>query len=281
VTIANTEGAKFWSEMAPTWVTMEEDLEQISGYAGELAMERLAPQPGERLLDIGCGTGRTTLALARRVAPGGKAVGLDIAEGMLAHARRQAEEHAVGEVEFRQGDAQVEDLGEASFDGAYSRFGVMFFADPVTAFANIRRALRRDGRLSFVCWQAVLQNEWMLVPAGAAISATGATPEMPGPDEPGPFAFADAERLASILGSAEFRDVAIEQVNDSVLTAEADIAKFAVRSSGVGMVRELLRDADDEKRQIVLRAIEEAMRSRLDEGVVRLSRGFHVVTAVA
>jgi len=113
--------------------------------------------------------------------------GVDISAEMLARARERAARLHVGNAEFVHADVQVHDLGEASFDAAYSRFGVMFFADPVAAFGNIRRALRPGGLLSFTCWQSVFEDEWMLIPGAAVAEVTGALPPMPGPDEPGPF----------------------------------------------------------------------------------------------
>ena len=171
MTFANTDAAEFWAGMAPTWVELEDQLEQVGGGPGEWAMDRLSLGPGALVLDVGCGTGRTTLALARRVAPGGQAVGVDISDEMLMRAQEHAEAAGTENVSFVHADAQVHDLGDAAFDAAYSRFGVMFFADPVAAFGNIRRALKPGGSLGFVCWQSVFDNEWMLVPGAAAMAA--------------------------------------------------------------------------------------------------------------
>lgn len=281
MTFANTEAAEFWSEMAPTWRELEDHLEDVAGPPGRWAMERLALRPGHQVLDVGCGTGRTTRALAGQVAPGGRAVGLDIAAGMLTTAREHASAAGVDNAEFVNGDAQVHDLGAGVFDAAYSRFGVMFFSDPVAAFANIRRALRAGGRLSFVCWQSGLQNEWMLIPGAAAMSVTGASPPMPGPEEPGPFSLADPARVRSILEAAGFREVEVEARNDAVVTEADRIPQVARNSIRAGMARELLRDADDAKRQLVLEAVEAAMRARLEDGELRASRGVHLVTATA
>src|SRR6202035_404031 len=116
MTLANSEAAEFWAEMAPTWVEVEDQLEQVSGEPGRLAMDRLGLESGQAVVDLGCGTGRTTLELARRVGPGGRAVGVDIAAGMVARARDHAAEAGVDNVEFIQGDVQAHDLGEGRFD---------------------------------------------------------------------------------------------------------------------------------------------------------------------
>src|SRR5437588_246525 len=177
--MANDEQAGFWSAMASTWVELEDRLEEVAGPPGRMAMELLALRPGQRVVDLGCGTGRTTVELASRVSPGGEAVGVDIAPGMLDRGRERAKGLGLANVDFRQADVQVHDLGEGAFDAAYSRFGVMFFRDPAAAFGNVRRALRPGAILSFVCWQTVFDNEWMLIPGAAAMSVLGGVPPVP------------------------------------------------------------------------------------------------------
>jgi len=189
VAFANTEQAEFWSQIAPMWIELQDRMEETGGLPGRLAMDRLDLRAGQRVVDLGCGAGRTTLELASRVLPGGEAVGVDISAEMLAAGRERAAQLGAGNVEFAHADVQVSDLGQARFDAAYSRFGVMFFADPVAAFANVRRALRPGAVLSFVCWQGLFDNEWMLIPA-AAVSSTarvrsGSASEN-GPGSPGP-----------------------------------------------------------------------------------------------
>ena len=281
MTFANAEAAEFWSEMAPTWLELEDRLDEVAGPPGQWAMERLGLASGERVLDIGCGLGRTSRALAGAVGPEGHVVGLDISEGMLRAARDHAARAGVTNVEFVHGDAQVHDLGAARFDAAYSRFGVMFFADPVAAFTNIHRSIRPGGRISFVCWQSGLENEWALVPAAAAMAALGATPQMPGPDEPGPFSLADPGRVRSILAGAGFSSVEVDQRNDLAVTKEADIPQVARTSIKVGGVRALLQDADEATTRRVVDAIEEAMRARVEGGEMKAKRGVNVVSAVA
>jgi SAM-dependent methyltransferase len=207
--VANTGQAEFWSELAPTWLAPEDQLEEVGGPPGTLAMDRLGLLPGQRVVDLGCGPGRTTLELAARVGPGGQAVGVDISAEMLAGGRERAARLGAGNVEFVHADAQMHDFGQARFDAAYSRFGVMFFSDPVAAFANVRRALRPGAALSFVCWQGVVDNEWMLIPGAAAAEVTGTLPPMPGPDEPGPFSLADPARVRAVLGAAGFGSIAV------------------------------------------------------------------------
>ena len=281
MTFANIEQAELWSQLAPTWLENEDQLEEVAGLPGQLAMDRLELLPGQRVVDLGCGSGRTTLELASRVGPGGEVVGVDIAAPMLARGRERAARLGAGNIEFLHADVQVHDLGEARFDAAYSRFGVMFFADPVAAFANVRRALRPGGVLSFVCWQSVFDNEWMLVPGAAVATVTGSLPPMPGPGEPGPFSLADPDRARAVLDAAGFDSVAVAPHADHVVISEERIPEIAVSSIRVGGVREALRDADDHTRERALAAIEEALRARLQDGQVRASRGVLLVTGSA
>src|SRR5215470_7595415 len=187
---------------------------------------------------------------------------------MLARARERAARLHVGNAEFVHADVQVHDLGEASFDAAYSRFGVMFVADPVAAFGNIRRALRPGGLLSFTCWQSVFEDEWMLIPGAAVAGVTGSLPPMPGPDEPSPFSLADPARANAVLEAAGFGSVAVVPHADQVVNSEDGIPEAVTASVRVGAVREALREADDQTRQRALAAIDEALRARLQDGEV-------------
>ena len=277
----NVEQAEFWSGLTPTWIELEDQLEELGGPPGELAMDRLGPLTGRRVIDLGCGSGRTTLELASRTGPSGAAVGVDISAGFLARARERAAQAGARNVEFVHADVQVHDLGEDRFDAAYSRFGVMFFADPVAAFANVRRALKPGAILSFACWQSVFANEWGLIPGAAVMTVTGSLPPMPGPDEPGPFSLADPDRVRAILDAAGYSSVAIAPHADHIVIAEGRIPEIALTSTRVGGVREALRDSDEQTRARALAAIEDALRARVQDGEVRASRGVLLVTATA
>lgn len=276
---ANEQQKVFWSGMAPTWVELESLLEQVSGAPGRLAMGRLDPRPGQHLLDLGCGAGSTTRDLARLVAPGGSVLGVDIAPGMVDGARRRSDTEGIVNVEFLCADAQDHDLGEARFDGAYSRFGVMFFEDPVAAFANVRRVLRPGAPLVFVCWQTVFDNEWMLLPGAAAMSVLGPLP-VAAPGEPGPFSLADPDRLHEVLGEAGFTSVDIESHHDAVVLSAEGLAAQVTSSMEIMARREALAKADEPTRAQVRAAVEAAFAERVQDGALRLSRGFHVVHAV-
>ena len=205
---ANAAMTDYWNASAgETWARFQNQLDRQLAPLGAEAMRRLPLRPGDRVLDIGCGCGETTLALAAAVGSAGSALGVDVSRPMLEVARaRAANAPAAG---FLEGDAQTADLPPPLFDAAFSRFGVMFFNDPPAAFANIRRALKPGAPLAFVCWRPFVDNPWMRDPMAAA---QGLLPPQSPPDPlaPGPFAFADADRVRSILTAAGFSAVAIE-----------------------------------------------------------------------
>ena len=167
---------------------------------------------GDRVLDIGCGTGRTTRDAARS-AGNGRALGVDVSAAMITRARELARAERVHNVAFEQGDAQVYGFAEGGFDLAISRFGTMFFADPVAAFANIAVALRPAGRLVMLVWQEHEDNQWSVVIEGA-LGAVG----LPVPARQGrePFSLADQGTVAAILGGAGFGEVAFSEVHQPV-----------------------------------------------------------------
>jgi SAM-dependent methyltransferase len=281
MTFANTEQAEFWAARASSWMSLESHHEQVIGPAGRMAMDRLDPQPGQHIVDLGCGTGQTTLALAGRVAPDGWSLGVDIAAALLERARQHATAAGLDNIDFQHLDVQSSDLGHARFDGAFSRFGVMFFADPGAAYATIHRSLKPQAVLSFVCWQAVTSNEWMSVPAQAAVSVLGTPPELPTPEAPGPFSLSDQERVARVLGAAGFLDVDINAHEDLIRTPVGGISEFADSALRVGAVQRMLGGADPETVANVRAAIEEALRGRLQDGEVTLTRAVLLVRAVA
>jgi len=207
---ANAEQIDYWNEQAgPKWVRLQELLDLQLADLGLFVIERAAPAPGERVLDIGCGCGGSSLELAARVGPRGSVLGIDISEPMLARARDRARHAGAEKLRFERGDAQVIPFESGSFDLLHSRFGIMFFEDPPAAFANLRRALAPGGRLTFVCWQPLSENPWMRIPMAAALPHIELAP-IPAPDAPGPFAFGNDARVRQILDKAGFRDIEIE-----------------------------------------------------------------------
>jgi len=209
-TSANAAQIEYWNSTAgETWASFQERLDRQLEPLGLAGMDMLAPKDGEHILDIGCGCGQTSLALAGRVGRQGAVTGVDISKPMLEVARKRPRPAADLQLAFRQVDAQSGDLGRGTFDAAFSRFGVMFFADPVAAFANIRAALKPGGRLVFVCWRPLDENPWMQAPLLAALPFLPPV-EPPDPTAPGPFAFADPTRVRAILTKAGFAAVTID-----------------------------------------------------------------------
>jgi SAM-dependent methyltransferase len=258
----NAEMARYWNECAgPAWVENQERLDAQIAPLGARARQRAAIGAGDRVLDVGCGCGSTTLEIARIVGPDGGVVAVDLSGPMLARARERALAAALDDrIEWRCDDAQTAPLEAAAYDVVFSRFGVMFFADPVAAFANLRRALRPGGRLGFVCWQSRERNPWMLAPALAAARHV-AFPPPPLPDAPGPFAFADAERVRRILDAAGLGAVEIEAVDEPMRLAGETLDEAVALCLRIGPVGAALREAnaDAVQRSRVADAVREAL----------------------
>jgi SAM-dependent methyltransferase len=239
-TPANAAQIDYWNTTAGlTWAALQAQLDRQIEPLGARAMDGFKAQAGETVLDIGCGCGQTTLALAERVGPDGAVTGADISRPMLEVARARTAPAVAARPRFVEIDAQTGDLGQGVFDGAFSRFGVMFFADPVAAFANIGRSLKPQGRLTFVCWRPYLENPWMRTPAEAAAPLLPA-PSGPAPDPhaPGPFAFADPVRVWDLLEGAGFRAIEIRPFDATVGggTLEETVAlSFRVGPLGLAM----------------------------------------------
>ena len=275
----NDEQSAFWEELAPDWLASLEHTELVSAPFGAGALSRLSLQAGQRVLDIGCGAGSTTLEIARRVGDSGHVLGLDIAPAMVAAASGFASAQKIANVTFSVADAQVEPFEPASFDAAYSRFGVMFFADPKAAFANIRAALRPGGVLAFACWENIFANEWMLVPGSAVVSVTGSLPPMPGPGEPGPFSLSDRAQIESLLHDAGFGDVEVTSQAETIVMGDEEVESLELLSRRVGPVREALRTADAATAARIKSAVRTAILDRAVDGVVSLAATAFIVSA--
>jgi len=254
----NAEQIVYWNAPERKWVELRDVLDRQIGPLGRAAMDRVGIAAGDRVLDVGCGTGDTTVELARRVGPGGAVTGIDLSEPMLASARQRAD--GIGNVTFRAADAQTTRFEAGHFDVCFSRFGVMFFVDPVAAFTNLRTALSPGGRLGFVCWQELRKNPWMQVPLAAATRHI-TLPPPPEPGAPGPFSFADAERVRGILERAGFTDLAFAD-HRATLTIGGGKGLDEVVDillTGVGPTSAALRQADAAIRTTVAASVREAL----------------------
>jgi SAM-dependent methyltransferase len=257
------------------WAEIRELLELQLAPLGRRGLAALAAQPGESVLDIGCGGGETALDLVRAVAPDGTVVGIDVSAAVLAFAQRAGQGRE--RVQFIHADAQVFPFEPASFDAAFSRFGVMFFADPTAAFINIRRSLRPNGRLAFVCWRALEENPLDILPLRAASAHLPPQPTQD-PDAPGPFAFANPDRVSGILERAGFAEIDITAHNEQVGSGDLD-AMLAV-CSRVGALGKILRE-NPEFRAVTLPAVRSALTAHNGPDGVRLNAATWVVTARA
>lgn len=218
----NADQIAFWnSDVGRNWARYQEQLDISLRPFGEAAMERAGINAGLDILDVGCGCGDTTFALGERAGPGGTAVGIDISEPMLTRARLRADQLKPRNVSFRKADPQIDDFRSETFDIVFSRFGVMFFDDPVRAFSNLRRALSSNGRLAFACWRPPADNPWVKV-AVDQVREHIELPPPPGPDDPGEFSFGDRDRVHRILNEAGFTDISIESFEPEITLAGGD-----------------------------------------------------------
>jgi SAM-dependent methyltransferase len=219
----------------------------------DAAMAFAAPQTDERVLDIGCGCGTTTFRLREKVGPNGATAGVDVSKTLLNVARARAGA-SNADIAFVEDDAATHDF-QPVFDLVFSRFGVMFFADPVAAFANIRTALTRNGRLVFVCWRGFPENVWACAPFAAAKPFLPPA-EPPDPLAPGPFAFADGERLHRILSGAGFNTIQIEKL-DTTMGMGATLEEAAIESLNIGPAARAANDLEEPVRAKIRAAIAE------------------------
>jgi SAM-dependent methyltransferase len=277
----NAEQITYWNQQAgPTWVAIQSVIDQQIRPLGLLAMERAGLTPGTAVLDVGCGCGDTTIELARRVAPG-DVLGLDISAPMLNRAIQQAKAAGVA-ARFEIADAQTYTFDAGRFDVLFSRFGVMFFADPTAAFANLHRALKPGGRLAFVCWQSMMDNPWMTVPMAAALQHLP-PPPIPAPGAPGPFAFADPDRVRGILSGAGYRDVALEPVQMTLAVGGGrsldETVDFLLRMGPTA--RALRENEDPELIPAVTASVREALLPYQTDAGVQMESASWIVTAAA
>jgi SAM-dependent methyltransferase len=272
---ANEDQVAYWNEQSgPTWAAMQKLIDAQIAPLGLQAIDALTPRAGECVLDIGCGCGDTTLEIARRVRPRGEVLGLDISAPMLEVAVERAAAIAAADVGFRRADAQIARF-DARFDAAFSRFGVMFFADPIAAFTNIHDALRPGGRIAFVCWRDPAENPWMMVPLAAALRFVPPPPPMD-PTEPGPFAFADASRVRAILMAAGFEDIVTAPFDIEIGGFGLNQAlELALR---IGPLGKLLREVPD-RHDSVVGAVREALAAHDTGHGVWLKSGTWIVSA--
>ncbi|HSA51531.1 MAG TPA: methyltransferase domain-containing protein [Yinghuangia sp.] len=276
---ADEQAARWNGPAGSAWVDKQAVMEELLRPIEDLLLDGLDVGPGARVLDVGCGTGSTTLAVARRL--GARAVGIDVSEPMIAAARERVErdgsELAEAAVSFVRGDAADHVFTEAAFDAVVSRFGVMFFTDPVAAFANLRHAATPQGRLRFVAWRGVAENPFTTTAERAA------APLLPGiparePDAPGQFAFADADRVHRILDASGWTGIDIRPVDVPCTLPTTELVGYFTRFGPLGMV---LPQADERTRARVVDTVRAAFEPYVHGPEVRFTAACWMVGAAA
>jgi len=240
---ANAAQWEFWNSASGVqWVTNQSRFDAAMAPCLEQLMNEALPAGGERVLDIGCGTGATTLRAAQAVGAEGRVVGADISSVLLDNARLRARAEGVFNVDFLECDAQTHAFAHATYDLAISRFGMMFFADPEAAFANIRAALRPGGRVVFVAWATIDDNPWFALPRDVARRRLGTEPQDE-PLRPGPFAFQDRDRVVAMMRQAGWQAIRAEAV-PSVLTPPGTLAETAAFITRTGPAVRVIQHFD-------------------------------------
>src|SRR2546430_11427602 len=254
----NSEQIAEWNgALGQRWVAMQREINRIVVPFGDAALKAAAPQSGERVIDIGCGCGDPSIEIARIVGEAGAALGIDVSQPMLEVARARGALANCAHLSFRDGDASETGL-PANTDLLFSRFGVMFFSQPSQAFSHLRKSLRTGGRCVFVCWRAPRDNAWAMTPLSAARTAMGVTPTPADPDAPGPFAFANEERLRAILSSAGFSAIDVQRF-DAALFLGATPHAAAESVIQIGPVSRFVREMGVEHLPTILDAVESAL----------------------
>jgi SAM-dependent methyltransferase len=282
LTTANREQTAHWNSEAGAghWVTHQARHDRMLEPFLSMILAEAAIRPGDQVLDVGCGCGAMTRAAARLAAPAVVA-GIDLSAGMLAQARADSQSAQLSNVSLVQGDAQVYPLKPASFDVVISRFGLMFFDDPVAAFTNLRQAAKPGGRIVFVCWQQMTANPWLLIP-GAALAEHVPLPAPGAPDAPGMFALADVDRMRGILADAGWSAVSATPVTTSVLVGGGGTVEETVEFlRGGSMARSALANADPVTERRAVASVRSALIPYADSEGVHLDAAVWLVRALA
>ena len=279
---ANAAQAEYWnSAPAQTWINCQAALDQRFAPLTELLIGRAGVRLGECVIDVGCGTGTTTLQLAAGVGAHGSVLAVDVSEPLLALARRRCLEAGYANVRLIRGDAQTHRFERRCHDLVVSRFGVMFFDDPVGAFRNLAGALRPRGRLAFVCWGPLAANPWFALPLQVGIERLG-PPEPQPPRAPGPLALSEPDYVDEILSAAGFADIRIERT-ETWLPGAPSAREEAELAGQVGLLARLLREreADEATRADLIAELTRRLAPYVSADGVRLPAVVHLVTATA
>ncbi|MCC8983803.1 class I SAM-dependent methyltransferase [Bradyrhizobium acaciae] len=276
----NADQIAYWNGPGgQRWATRQAAQDIVLQPVLDLLIDRAAPKAGDRIVDVGCGSGATTFALASKVAPAGHVLGVDVSEPMLTRARQSAPQGL--QVEFTLADATVYPFAPESFDLLASRFGVMFFADPAASFANLHKAMKPTGRLAFACWQEPRENPFFMAPLQAVYKHVLKLPQL-GPEDPGPFSFASEARVKRILSEAGFSGIAMEPCKVELDVATGRGMDAAIQGAlEIGPASRALEGHPDEVRSAAIASMREALAPFVKGDSVLLPGAIWIVTARA
>jgi ubiquinone/menaquinone biosynthesis C-methylase UbiE len=273
----DNEQATLWNGPAgQAWVERQEVLDRMFTTLEGLLVEAVSAAAASRVLDVGCGTGSTTLAVARQLGPSGRSTGIDISEPMLAAACARAEREGMP-ASFILADAQTHGFEPASFDMIISRFGVMFFSDPVHAFANLRRATREDAELAFIAWRSAAENPFMTT---AERAAKPLLPNIPArqSDAPGQFAFADQHRVRRILEESGWTGIEVRPIDVVCAFPDKELIAYVTQFGPLGRI---FHEVDEATRARVIDTVRPAFDPYLEGAEVRFTAACWMVRAQA
>jgi len=275
----NPRGAEFWnSTMGHSWVSQQAVISDVFTSVTNVSLDAAAAKPGEHVIDIGCGTGDTLLAFAKIIGPSGSVLGVDVSVPMLGFAEHRAAEAGLGNVTCALADATSYAFEPRFADLVYSRFGVMFFDDPIKAFTNIRSGMKAGGRLVFVCFRSMPESPWFRVPIEAARPHVPPQPPVD-PMAPGMFSLAREERLRGILTEAGFREMALKATD--VPIHGKDTTQSMAFITQAGPLPALLENASDEQRTRATEAVRNALAANIGADGRGLHVGLWLVSALA
>lgn len=277
--MGNLEQQENWNGPGgQSWVHYQERIDRaVQAFSAE-SLRCLGAAPGESIIDVGCGAGTTTLALAEAVGENGKVLGLDFSEPLLDLARKRCA--SLPQVSLQHGDAG-QPRPENEFDALFSRFGVMFFDQPSVAFSNLRRSLRKNGRMTFMCWQNRDNNPWVMEPMAAMLPFLSETPPPPTPHAPGAFGLADKDYTRGVLSEAGFKDIEIDPITMDMVLGTEGVPSAVDFNMKLGPAAHLAKDLPPSTVEKIEAAFTDLFEQHESQGQVTLPGSAWIVTGRA